>query len=82
MGRTIPSFRMIIDSEIGNIMNYYANHLLDKKDRVRLNNVLSLSKRHSHACSEAVRLFPMEAILMAILIERQKLLNDLLSKHA
>ena len=81
MGRTIPSFRMVIDSEIGNIMKYYAKRLSDKKDRTRLLNVLNLSKRHSHACSEAVRIFPMESILMAILIERQKILEELMSRQ-
>jgi hypothetical protein len=68
---------MVIDSEASNISTFYGKKLEDKKDRVRLNQILSLSKRHSHACSEAVRLFPIEAILMAVLLERQKIIENL-----
>ncbi|MHB8566219.1 MAG: hypothetical protein ACYC7D_03610 [Nitrososphaerales archaeon] len=81
MGRTIPSFRMVIDSETSRVMRSYGKKLENKKDRVRLNYLLNLSKRHSHACSEAVRIFPMQSILMALLLERQKALDKLEMSH-
>ena len=76
MGRTIPSFRMVIDSETTRVMRSYGKNLEDKRDKLRLNELLNLSKRHSHACSEAVRIFPIQSILMAVLLERQKLLEN------
>jgi len=68
---------MVIESEASRISTFYGGKLENKKDRIRLNQVLALSKRHSHACSEAVRLFPIESILMAILLERQKIVENL-----
>ena len=76
MGRTIPSFRMVIDSETTRVMRSYGKNLEDKRDKLRLDELLNLSKRHSHACSEAVRIFPLQSILMAALLERQKLLEN------
>jgi len=70
---------MVIDSEASNISTFYGRKLENKKDRVRLNQILSLSKRNSHACSEAVRLFPVESILMSILLERQKIIEKLIN---
>lgn len=80
MGRTLPSARMLIAMETDSIMRHYAKRLEDRKDRNRLNNILNLSKRHSHSVSEAVRLFPLEGILMAILLERQKEIDSLLER--
>ena len=81
MGRTVPSFRMMIDIETRRVMSSFGRYLHDKKDRERLLNLLNLSKRHSHAGSEAIRLFPLEAILLSILLERQKELELLEKTH-
>lgn len=66
---------MVIDAEASSLSVHYGRKLDNKRDRARLNQILNLSKRHSHACSEAVRLFPVESILMAILLERQKIIE-------
>ena len=70
---------MVIDSEARDISTFYGRKLENKKDRVRLNQILSLSKRNSHSCSEAVRLFPVESILMSILLEQQKIIEKLIN---
>jgi len=77
LGRTIPSFRMVMDREIALIEQTYGKKLETKRDREELDYILQLSKRHSHACSEAVRLIPMHAILMAILLEEEKTLSNM-----
>ena len=69
---------MVIDLEIRRISVFYGKRFENKKDTVALSNILSLSKRNSHACSEAVRLFPIEPIIMAILLERQKAIENLM----
>ena len=81
MGRTVPSFRMVIDIETRRVMSYFGRCVHDKKDREKLLKLLNISKRHSHAGSEAVRLFPLEAILFATLLERQKELESLEKFH-
>ena len=73
---------MVIDSEASNILTFYGGKLENKKDRVRLDRILNLSKRNSHACSEAVRLFPIESILMSILLERQKIIEKLIDNRS
>jgi hypothetical protein len=65
---------MMIAFETARIMKSFGNKL-EKNDKMRLNNLLNMSKRHASACSEAVRIFPMEAIFMSILLERQKTLE-------
>jgi hypothetical protein len=77
MGRTIPSFRMIMDQEIDRVLRTYGKKLPSKRERGELGEVLELSKRHSHACSEAVRLIPMHAILLAIVLEQEKMINQM-----
>jgi|GEM_PF-2396485 hypothetical protein len=77
MGRTIPSFRMVMDQEIDRIMKTYGKKLPSKKEREELYEVLQLSKRHSHSCSEAVRLVPMHAMLLAIILEQGKMIKQI-----
>ncbi|HVB12616.1 MAG TPA: hypothetical protein VNE86_05740 [Nitrososphaerales archaeon] len=69
---------MVIDLEIRRISVFYGKRFENKKDKVALSKILSLSKRNSHVCSEAVRLFPIESIIMAILLERQKAIENLM----
>ncbi len=70
---------MIIDSEADNISTSFGRKLENRRDRACLNQILGLSRRHSHACSEAVRLFPIESILMVILLERQKIIEKIIT---
>ena len=64
---------MVIDSEVNRLASAYGSKLA-RKEKLELKSILELSKRHTHACSEAVRLFPFEAVLLAVLLEREKML--------
>ena len=77
MGRTIPSFRMVIDQEIEVLARTFGKKLPDREERKLLRDTLQLCKRHSHSCSESVRLVPMHSILLAILLEQEKSLNEI-----
>ena len=77
LGRTIPSFRMVIDQEIEVLARTFGKKLPDKEERKLLRDTLQLCKRHSHSCSESVRLVPMHSILLAILLEQEKSLNEI-----
>ena len=42
-----------------------------------LYNLLQLCKKHTQACSQAVRLVPFHAIIMSLMLEQQKQLGVL-----
>lgn len=65
---------MLIQQEIDLIMRTYAKGL-SGQSKETLYNALQLSKKHTQACSQAVRLIPMHAILMSIVLEQQKQLR-------
>jgi hypothetical protein len=64
---------MVIDSQIDRVIRNFGK--LERKKREKLRGLLELSKRHSHACSEAVSLFPVYSMMMAILSEQNESLN-------
>jgi hypothetical protein len=68
---------MVMDMEIERILRTYGKKLPGKREREELNDALQLSKRHSHACSEAVRIIPMHAILLAVVLEQEKMINQM-----
>ena len=70
---------MIIDREIYRVMRTFGKEL-SRRDKEALLEVLNRSKRHSDAISEAVRLVPMQAVLMVVLLEQEKELEAMLSK--
>ncbi|MGH2639233.1 MAG: hypothetical protein ACRDF4_08155 [Rhabdochlamydiaceae bacterium] len=79
LGRTIPSARMLIELEITRVMHSYGKEL-SHSDKELLNNALQLSKKHVDAFGESVRLVPMQAILISILLEQERQLQFLLSQ--
>ncbi len=70
---------MMIDQEINRVLKTYGS-ALERNEKRSLVEILDLSKRHSDACSEAVRLVPMHAILMTVLLEREKILLKLMQE--
>lgn len=70
---------MMIDQEINRVLKTYGS-ALERNEKRSLAEILDLSKRHSDACSEAVRLVPMHAIMMTVLLEREKILLKLMQE--
>jgi len=79
LGRTIPSFRMVIDREIGRVMQTYGRSL-SKQDRAVLENMLQLCTRHSQSCSASLKLVPIRSILFAVFLEQEKKLQALIEE--
>lgn len=77
MGRTIPSFQMVISGEIDRVLRTFGKNL-PKRDKLLLLETLQLCDKNSQACSAAVKLVPMRAILLAIILEREKQLEEML----
>ena len=75
MGRTIPTATMLLEQEIDLFLKTYGRGLSGRREREALYDVLQLSKKHTPACSQAVRLVPFHAILMSLILEQQKQLG-------
>ena len=80
MGRTIPTATMLIQGEIDLFLRTYGKGLSGDRERDALYNVLQLCKKHTQACSQAVRLVPFHAILMSLIFEQQKQLLALIDE--
>jgi len=81
LGRTIPTANMQIEQEIAFILKRYGR-ALDTHEREVLNGYLQLSKKHTQACSQAVRRVPIHGVLMAIIFEQEKQLRNLTNEIA
>jgi hypothetical protein len=75
MGKTVPSFRMALESEIGSWSPY--RRALKKGDRRVFDDLMSLTRVHTSASGNAVRTSPFETMLLSILIEQQKVISRL-----
>jgi hypothetical protein len=80
MGRTIPTATMLIEHEIDLCLRSYGKGLSGKHEQKELYDILQLSKKHTQACGQAVRLVPFHSVLMSILIEQQKQLASLVDE--
>ena len=68
---------MMINQEVDRVLKTYGREL-EKSERKTLGEILELAKKHPDACSEALRLVPMHAVLMTVLLEREKKLYELM----
>lgn len=82
MGRTIPTANMLIQEEIDTFLRTYGKGLSGKLEQKTLYDLLQLSKKHTQACSQAVRLVPFHGILMSLMLEQQKQLKFLTDEIA
>ena len=80
MGRTIPTATMLIQEEIDLFLGTYGEGLSGKRERELLYDTLQSCKRHTQACSQAVRLVPFHAILMSLILEQQKQLHAMIDE--
>ena len=78
MGRTVPSFEMIIAQEIGLVMQTFGKARTTKQEKELLNQTLQFCENYSYACSKAVKLVPMRSILFAIILEHEKEIQSVL----
>ena len=77
MGRTIPSFRMLLNEEIARWREFRSK--LSKEDRKTFDELMNSSKLHSSAASCSLRTNVFEALSMAIILDHQKTLENIAS---
>lgn len=75
MGKTVPSFRIALESEIGGWRSY--RKALKKGDRGVFDQLMGHTRAHASASGNAVRTSPLEPMVLSILIEQQKAISRL-----
>lgn len=75
MGRTVPTFTNIIDSEMASWSKYRRG--LRKEDQELFDDVFRSAKLHLAENFYAMRAIPFESIAMSIAVEQRKLIKRL-----
>jgi predicted ATPase len=75
MGRTVPSFRTVLDSIVIDLADY--KRTLRKNDRAVFDRIMDMAREHASASTVAATIDPMETIMISILIEQQKQIDKL-----
>lgn len=75
MGRTVPSFRMLLDSIIMELGDF--RRALRRRDREVFDRIMDMAREHASASTVAASIDPMDTIVLSILIEQQKQIDDL-----
>ena len=75
MGRTVPTFTNIIDSEIAGWSKFRRG--LQLEDQEIFDEVFRAAKRHLATNFYAMRAIPFESIIMSIIIEHGKTIKEL-----
>ena len=75
MGRTVPSFRMLLDSIIMELGDF--RRALRQRDQQVFDRIMDMAREHASASTVAAAVDPMDTIVLSILIEHQKQIDDL-----
>lgn len=78
MGRTVPTFRLLLESTISSWNNY--RRALRPADKEVFDQLVNKAREHASACSYANRVEPMESVFMSIMLELQKEIEGLKNK--
>jgi hypothetical protein len=80
MGRTIPAYRIASEIEIWKWRPF--RKLLDKQDRKKFDELLSIPRLYNSAGTMACRPVLSHVILMSVIFEHYKQLNKLVSEKS
>ncbi|KAF5420609.1 MAG: hypothetical protein C5S44_08085 [Candidatus Methanocomedens sp.] len=75
MGRTVPSFRLLLDSIIMELGDF--KRALRRRDQQVFDRIMDMAREHTSASTVAAAVDPMDTIVLSILIEQQKQIDDL-----
>ena len=73
MGRTVPSFRMLLEEMIAELSVF--RKALHGEDKDAFDDIMNKARKHASSCTVAPTLDPMDAVFLSILIEQQKEIN-------
>lgn len=75
MGRTVASFTQVIYREVEEWKRF--RRALRKEDRERLDRLFGYARIHAAECSYSGRLAPFDAMLICMLLEQEKRIDEL-----
>src|ERR687886_1811188 len=76
MGRTVPSFRMVLETEKAE-WKPFRNALNNKKERKDFDDMWDIPRSYLPSCSNAVSLVPFHPIVISILFHHYKELIEI-----
>lgn len=74
MGRTVPSFRTLLEEIIVELSIF--RRALHGEDKAAFDRLMNKARKHASSCTVAPTLDPMDAVFLSILIEQEKELNS------
>ncbi len=75
MGRTVRSYRTVLEDMIGDWQSF--RKALRKEDQEAFDRLMERARQHASAASYETRSDPLESLFMAILLEQEKELAEL-----
>ena len=75
MGRTVPSYRMLLEGIVEELSSF--RRALRGVDRAAFDSLMNMARQHASSCTVAPLLDPMEAMFLSILVEQQKEISSL-----
>jgi hypothetical protein len=78
MGRTVMPFSFVLEKEHGRWKEFRKG--LSKEDREAFDRLFDRAKLHVQAAAYVASPWPLESILLAICLEHEKLLGEILDK--
>jgi hypothetical protein len=70
MGRTVPSFRMLLEEIIMELSVF--RRALRGEDKMAFDSIMNKARQHASSCTVTPMLEPMDAVLLSILVEQEK----------
>ena len=75
MGRTVPSFRMVLEAEIAKWKGFL-EALPSKGEKEAFEELMNHCRRHASAAGAAVRPIASEAMIMSMLLAHEKMMLE------
>ncbi len=79
MGRTIPTYRLHLESILNDWMDY--RRALREKDREAFDRVMNKARQHASAASYSAHLDPTDLAFLSVLLEMEKELEALRTRR-
>ncbi len=75
MGRTVPSFRMLLEEIVLELSVF--KRALRGEDKVAFDSLMNKARIHVSSCTVTSMLEPMDAVFLSILVEQEKKISSL-----
>ena len=75
MGRTVPSFRVLLEGIVEELSVF--RRALRGEDKAAFDSLMNMARQHASSCTIVPTLDPIDAVFLSILVEHQKEINSL-----